>query len=65
MDDITARGHIVRFAIEESFLRADTMKRLEALEKMINLGLIDVEQAKEMEQMTPNGREQDDDTYIQ
>jgi hypothetical protein len=41
------------------------MKRLEALEKMINLGLIDVEQAKEMEQMTPNGREQDDDTYIQ
>jgi HK97 family phage portal protein len=65
MDDITPRGHVVKFAIEESFLRADTMKRLEALEKMINLGLIDVEQAKEMEQMTPNGREQDDDTYIQ
>jgi HK97 family phage portal protein len=65
MDDITPRGHVVKFAIEESFLRADTMKRLEALEKMINLGLIDVEQAKEMEQMTPNGREEDDDTYIQ
>ena len=65
MDDITPRGHVVKFAIEESFLRADTMKRLEALEKMINLGLIDVEDAKEMESLTPNGREEDDDTYIQ
>ena len=65
MDDITPRGHVVKFAIEESFLRADTMKRLEALEKMINLGLIDVEEAKEMEQMTPNGRETKDETYIQ
>jgi Mn-dependent DtxR family transcriptional regulator len=41
------------------------MKRLEALEKMINLGLIDVEDAKEMEQLTPNGREEDNETYIQ
>ena len=65
MDDITPRGHVVKFAIEESFLRADTMKRLEAIEKMLQLGLIDVEDAKEMENMTPNGREQDDDTYIQ
>jgi HK97 family phage portal protein len=65
MDDITPRGHVVKFAIEESFLRADTMKRLEALEKMLNLGLIDIDDAKEMESLTPNGREQDDDTYIQ
>jgi HK97 family phage portal protein len=65
MDDITARGHVVKFAIEESFLRADTIKRLEALEKMLNLGLIDIDDAKEMENLTPNGREQDDDTYIQ
>jgi hypothetical protein len=41
------------------------MKRLEALEKMLNLGLIDIDDAKEMENLTPNGREQDDDTYIQ
>ncbi len=27
--------------------------------------LIDVEEAKEMEQMTPNGREEDNETYIQ
>jgi HK97 family phage portal protein len=65
MDDITPRGHVVKFAVEESFLRADTMKRLEALEKMMALGLIDVEDAKEMEQMTPNGREEDNETYIQ
>jgi phage portal protein BeeE len=65
MDDITPRGNVVKFAIEESFLRADTMKRLEALEKMLALGLIDVEDAKEMENMTPNGREVEDDTYIQ
>jgi len=57
MDDITARGNTVRFNIEESFLRADTMKRLEAIEKMLSLGLIDVEQAKEMEDMSPNGNE--------
>jgi hypothetical protein len=65
MDDITPRGHVVKFALEESFLRADTMKRLESIEKMLALGLIDVEQAKEMEQMTPNGNEETDATYIQ
>jgi len=65
MDDITPRGHVVKFAIEESFLRADTMKRLEAIEKMLALGLIDVEDAKEMEQMTPNGNETDNATYVQ
>jgi HK97 family phage portal protein len=65
MDDVTPRGHVVKFAIEESFLRADTMKRLEALEKMLTLGLIDIDDAKEMESLTPNGREVEDDTYIQ
>jgi HK97 family phage portal protein len=64
MDDITPRGHVVKFAIEESFLRADTMKRLEAIEKMLTLGLIDLETAKEMEDMTPEGSESNDETYI-
>jgi hypothetical protein len=41
------------------------MKRLEAIEKMLQLGLIDVDDAKEMEDLTPNGREVEDDTYIQ
>jgi HK97 family phage portal protein len=65
MNDITANGNIVRFNIDESFLRADTMKRLEAIEKMLTLGLIDLEQAKEMEDMTPNGNESADVTYLQ
>ena len=65
MDDITTRGNIVRFAVEESFLRADTMARLAALEKMLSLGLIDVEQAKEMEDMTPEGNGNSDATYVQ
>ncbi len=41
------------------------MKRLEAIEKMLSLGLIDVEQAKEMEDMSPNGNESTDATYVQ
>ena len=65
MNDITANGNIVRFDIDESFLRADTMKRLEAIEKMLTLGLIDLDQAKEMEDMTPNGNESTDVTYVQ
>jgi phage portal protein BeeE len=65
MNDITANGNVVRFNIEESFLRADTMARLDAIEKMLALGLIDVEQAKEMEDMTPDGNESGNDTYIQ
>jgi hypothetical protein len=40
MDDITRRGNQVRFALDETFLRADTLARLEAIEKMLNLGLI-------------------------
>jgi len=65
MDDITARGHVVRFNVDESFLRTDTIKRLEAIEKMLNLGLIDLEQAKEMEDLTPNGNEDVNVTYVQ
>ena len=55
MDDITRHGNIVRFAIDESFLRADTMARLLAIEKMIQLGLITKEQAAADEQMAPTG----------
>lgn len=55
MDDLTAHGNRVRFAVDETFLRADTMARLNAIEKMLNLGLIDVAQAQSMEQLTPNG----------
>ena len=55
MDDLTRHGNIVKFAIDDTFLRADTAARLDAIEKMLSLGLIDLEQAMEMEQLTPNG----------
>ncbi len=65
MNDITANGHVVRFNISETFLRSDDKTRLETIEKMLQLGLIDVEQAKEMEDLTPNGNENNDVTYVQ
>ena len=65
MNDITAAGHIVRFNISETFLRSDDKARLETIEKMLTLGLIDIEQAKEMEDLTPNGNESGDVTYVQ
>ena len=55
MDDITRRGNIVKFAIDETFLRADTAARLDALEKMLALGLIDLPTAQSMEQLSPMG----------
>ena len=55
MDDITAHGNVVKFAIDETFLRADTAARLDAIEKMLNLGLIDLQQAQSMEQLSPMG----------
>jgi len=65
MNDVTAAGHTVRFNISETFLRSDDKARLETLEKMLALGLIDIEQAKEMEDLTPNGNESGDVTYVQ
>jgi HK97 family phage portal protein len=61
MDDITARGNSVRFDVDSSFLKTDPMERLLVLEKMISIGLITVEQAMEMEDLTPNGSEGIDD----
>jgi HK97 family phage portal protein len=55
MDDVTRRGNQVRFALDTTFLRADTLARLEAIEKMLNLGLIDLEQAQSMEELSPTG----------
>ena len=37
MDDITRHGNIVRFAIDETFLRADTKARLEAIENRLSM----------------------------
>jgi HK97 family phage portal protein len=55
MDDLTPRGQVVRMSLDESFLRSDAMSRLNVIEKMLNLGLISVEQAQAMEDLSPNG----------
>lgn len=57
MDDLTARGNIVKFDVDSTFLNTDPMARLNVIEKMLNLGLITVDQAMEMEDLTPNGNE--------
>jgi len=55
MDDLTGRGTYVRMAVDETFLRVDAMTRLNTIEKMLNLGLITVDQAMSMEDLSPNG----------
>ena len=55
MDDITARGNIVKFDVEDAFLAVNALERLAVIEKMLALGLITVEQAMEMENLSPNG----------
>jgi HK97 family phage portal protein len=57
MDDITARGNVVKFAINDTFLRQDPLQELLVIEKLLSLGLITTEQAMEMTDQTPNGNE--------
>ena len=57
MDDITARGNVVRFDVDSSFLAQDPMQRLMVIEKLLTLNLITTEQAMAMEDLTPNGSE--------
>jgi HK97 family phage portal protein len=55
LDDITARGNVVKFDVENAFLAVNSLERLAVIEKMLALGLITVEQAMEMENLSPNG----------
>jgi len=55
MNDITNSQNQVRFAVDDTFLRVDAKERLEIIEKMLTLNLIDVNQARQMEQLTPLG----------
>jgi len=55
MNDVTANGNEVRFDLDHSFLRANPMDELLVIEKLLALGLIDVNQAMEMTDLTPNG----------
>jgi len=55
MNDITNSSNQVRFAVDDTFLRVDAKDRLEIIEKMLNLNLIDLDQARQMESLTPLG----------
>jgi len=55
MNDITANGNMVRFAVDETFLRVDATERLATIEKLLSLNLITLDQAKEMEDLSPMG----------
>ena len=57
MNDVTAQGNEVRFDLDASFLRANPIDDLLVIEKLLALGLITVEQAMEMTDLTPNGNE--------
>ena len=65
LDDITPRGQIVRFAVDETFLRANPQDRLAVTEKLLQLQLIDLNQAKEMEGLTPDGSQEADTPDVQ
>ena len=54
MEDLTPRGQYVKFEINEAFLRSDAITRLTVIEKMLQLGLISVQQAQVMEDLAPS-----------
>jgi hypothetical protein len=64
MDDLTPRGQEVRFSIDETFLRVDPLQRLQVTEMLLQLGLIDLNQAKEMEGLTPEGSGEVDESNL-
>jgi HK97 family phage portal protein len=55
MDDLTPNTQFVAFDMDSGFLRANPLERLAVIEKMLALDLITVEQAREMEELSPNG----------
>lgn len=55
MNDITNSQNVVKFEVDETFLRVDATTRLKTIEKMLNLGLITLDQAMAMEDLSPNG----------
>ena len=55
MDDLTPNTQFIAFDMDSGFLRANPLERLAVIEKMLALDLITVEQAREMEELSPNG----------
>jgi hypothetical protein len=63
MNDITASTNIVKFDVEDAFLAVNAIERLTVIEKLLSLGLITVEQAMEMENLSPNGNKNAPNIY--
>jgi phage portal protein BeeE len=57
MDDISTVGHEVKFDIDSNYLRTEPLVELQVIEKMLQLELITLDQAKGMTDMTPNGND--------
>ena len=55
MDDLTARGTFIKFDVDDTFLRVDPLTRLQVVAQLLELQLITLDQAKEMEDLTPDG----------
>ena len=56
MDDITPMTQRVRFEVEE-YLRGTPAERIEVVGQMLELGLIDIDEARRMEGLAPRGTE--------
>ena len=56
MDDITPMTQRVRFEVEE-YLRGTALERIEVTGRMLELGLIDINEARQMEGLAPRGSE--------
>jgi HK97 family phage portal protein len=56
MDDITPSTQRVRFEVEE-YLRGTALERIEVTGRMLELGLIDINEARQMEGLAPRGSE--------
>lgn len=55
MDDVSTIGHYTKFSLDDTFLRTEPLQRLLVTEKLLTLGLITIQQAQEMEDLSPNG----------
>jgi HK97 family phage portal protein len=56
MNDITPRGQVVRFDLDD-YLRGNPLEQIEVLTKMLDAGLISVEEAREEMDLAPRGNE--------
>lgn len=54
MDDVTARGTVVRFSLD-NYLRGNPMEQVDVLAKMQDYGWIDAAEAREMLDLAPRG----------